>query len=38
MKSLGFNVEETAFINFVLPFLALLGPPVAGVIADKIGR
>ncbi|CAG0920744.1 unnamed protein product [Notodromas monacha] len=38
MKSLGFNVQETAFINFVLPFLCLLGPPIAGVIADKIGR
>lgn len=38
MRELGINVEETAIMSAVTPAVAILMPPVAGMIADKIGN
>ncbi|KAF7271686.1 hypothetical protein GWI33_015479 [Rhynchophorus ferrugineus] len=38
MRELGINVEETAIMSAVTPVVAILMPPVAGMIADKIGN
>ena len=34
----GITVEETAIVYTVLPFMAVIGSPIAGFIADKIGN
>uniref|UniRef100_A0A0A9W421 Major facilitator superfamily domain-containing protein 6-A n=1 Tax=Lygus hesperus TaxID=30085 RepID=A0A0A9W421_LYGHE len=38
MRELGINVEETAIMSAVTPIVAIIMPPIAGVIADKIGN
>lgn len=38
MRELGINVEETAIMSAVTPVVAILMPPLAGMIADKIGN
>jgi len=38
MRSLGLNVEEVALVNTVVPAADILGPALAGFIADKIGN
>ncbi|XP_057330117.1 uncharacterized protein LOC130670705 [Microplitis mediator] len=38
MRELGINVEETAIMSAVTPFIAIVMPPVAGVVADRIGN
>ena len=38
MRSLGFSVEDTALVNLAIPVADIFGPPVAGIIADKIGN
>lgn len=38
MRELGINVEETAIMSAVTPIVAMVMPPVAGMIADRIGN
>lgn len=38
MRELGINVEETAIMSAVTPFVAIIMPPLAGLIADRIGN
>ncbi|KAF2883909.1 hypothetical protein ILUMI_22294 [Ignelater luminosus] len=38
MRELGINVEETAIMSAITPVVSILMPPVAGLIADKIGN
>ncbi|XP_055344541.1 major facilitator superfamily domain-containing protein 6-like [Paramacrobiotus metropolitanus] len=38
MRSLGITVPQTAIILAVLPFVSAVGPPLGGLIADKIGN
>ena len=38
MRELGINVEETAIMSAVTPLVAIIMPPVAGMIADRIGN
>lgn len=38
MRELGINVEETAIMSAVTPFVAIVMPPLAGLIADRIGN
>ena len=38
MRSLGLSVEEVAIVNGVVPVADIVGPPMAGFIADRIGN
>ena len=38
MRSLGLSVEEVALVNGVIPVADIVGPPMAGFLADKIGN
>lgn len=38
MRELGINIEETAIMSAVIPVVAIIMPPLAGMIADKIGN
>lgn len=38
MRSLGLSTEEIAVVNGVLPAADMVGPPLAGFLADKIGN
>lgn len=38
MRQLGITVEETAFVYTVLPASQIIGPPIAGFIADRLGN
>lgn len=38
MRELGINVEETAIMSAVTPVVAIVLPPLAGMLADKIGN
>ncbi|CAG2102740.1 unnamed protein product [Medioppia subpectinata] len=38
MRQLGITVEETAIVYTVLPITQVIGPPIAGFIADKLGN
>lgn len=38
MRELGINVEETAIMSAVTPFVAIVMPPLAGLFADRIGN
>ncbi|XP_046383422.1 uncharacterized protein LOC124153999 [Ischnura elegans] len=38
MKELGIGVEEAAAMNALSPFIAVLMPPLAGLVADRIGN
>lgn len=38
MKDLGISVEETSYIYTFLPFTQIMGSPLAGAVADKLGQ
>lgn len=38
MRQLGITVEETAVVYTVLPFIQVIGSPIAGFIADRLGN
>ncbi|XP_014238903.1 major facilitator superfamily domain-containing protein 6-like [Trichogramma pretiosum] len=38
MRELGISVEETAIMSAITPFVAIIMPPVAGLVADRIGN
>ncbi|XP_058802857.1 uncharacterized protein LOC131670894 isoform X2 [Phymastichus coffea] len=38
MRELGITIEETAIMNSITPFIAILMPPIAGLFADRIGN
>ncbi|KAG7205834.1 hypothetical protein KM043_007775 [Ampulex compressa] len=38
MRELGINVEETAIMSAVTPVIAMVMPPLAGMLADRIGN
>ena len=38
MRELGINVEEVAIMSAISPFLALVLPPLVGMVADRIGN
>ncbi|XP_059482974.1 major facilitator superfamily domain-containing protein 6-like [Neocloeon triangulifer] len=38
MRELGVSVEETAVMNAVTPVIAIIMPPLAGMVADRIGN
>lgn len=38
MRELGISVEETAIMSAVTPVIAIVMPPLAGMVADKIGN
>lgn len=38
MRELGISVEETAIMSALTPCVAILMPPVAGIVADRIGN
>lgn len=38
MRQLGINIEETAIMSAVTPVIGVLMPPLAGLLADKIGN
>ncbi|XP_012220725.2 uncharacterized protein [Linepithema humile] len=38
MRELGINVEETAIMNAITPVMAMVMPPLAGMLADRIGN
>ena len=37
-RSLGFSIEDTALVNTAVPLADILGPPAAGLLADKLGN
>jgi len=38
MRSLGLSTEEIAVVNGVIPAADVVGPPLAGFVADRIGN
>lgn len=38
MRELGINVEETAIMSAVTPVVSIIMPPIAGLLADRIGN
>ncbi|XP_043461287.1 uncharacterized protein LOC122497923 [Leptopilina heterotoma] len=38
MRELGINVQETALISAITPLVIIIMPPLAGLIADRIGN
>ena len=38
MRSLGFNMEDASIVNSAIPVADIFGPPLAGVLADKLGN
>lgn len=38
MRELGINVEETAIMSAIIPVVAMVMPPLAGMLADRIGN
>ncbi|XP_011146297.1 uncharacterized protein LOC105187278 [Harpegnathos saltator] len=38
MRELGINVEETAIMSAITPLMAMVMPPLAGMLADRIGN
>lgn len=38
MRELGINVEEAAIMSAVIPVIGIIMPPLAGMVADKIGN
>ena len=35
---MGFSIEDTALVNTAVPLADILGPPAAGLLADKLGN
>jgi MFS family permease len=38
MREMGLNEEETAIMSSVTPIVAVVMPPIAGMVADRIGN
>ena len=38
MRSLGFTMEDASIVNSVIPVVDIFGPPLAGIMADKMGN
>ena len=38
MRELGINVQETALMSAVTPLAVIIMPPLAGLVADRIGN
>lgn len=38
LQSLGFGADKAAVVYAIIPLVAILGPPIAGAVADKIGN
>ncbi|GAB1866623.1 Macrophage MHC class I receptor 2-like protein [Camponotus japonicus] len=38
MRELGINIEETAIMSAITPLVAIVMPPLAGMLADRIGN
>ncbi|XP_065567359.1 uncharacterized protein LOC136031641 isoform X3 [Artemia franciscana] len=38
MRNIGLNIEEIGIISACLPFAALVGAPIAGMLSDKLGQ
>ena len=38
MRSLGFDMEDAAIVNSIIPVVDIFGPPLAGVLADIMGN
>ena len=38
MRSLGFTVQDASLINTAIPAADVVGPPLAGLVADKLGN
>ncbi|KAK4290038.1 hypothetical protein Pmani_037038 [Petrolisthes manimaculis] len=38
MRSIGLTIPELTWINSVLPLTSLIGPPLVGMLADKLGH
>ncbi|KZC05141.1 Major facilitator superfamily domain-containing protein 6-A, partial [Dufourea novaeangliae] len=38
MRELGINVEETAIMSAITPVIAMVMPPLAGMVADRVGN
>ncbi|XP_032677728.1 major facilitator superfamily domain-containing protein 6 [Odontomachus brunneus] len=38
MRELGINVEETAIMSSITPLVSMVMPPLAGMLADRIGN
>ncbi|XP_037795261.1 major facilitator superfamily domain-containing protein 6-like [Penaeus monodon] len=38
LQSLGFGADKAAVVFAIIPLVSIMGPPVAGAVADKIGN
>ncbi|KAL0268916.1 UNVERIFIED_CONTAM: hypothetical protein PYX00_010697 [Menopon gallinae] len=38
MRELGISIEETAIMSAMIPVIGIIMPPLAGMVADKIGN
>ncbi|XP_065580659.1 uncharacterized protein LOC136040345 isoform X2 [Artemia franciscana] len=38
MRSIGLSIEEISTISTCLPFVSLIGSPIAGMLSDKLGQ
>ena len=38
LKALGFTIEDASIVNSVIPGADIFGPPLAGILADKLGN
>ena len=38
LKALGFTIEDASIVNSVIPGADIIGPPLAGILADKLGN
>ncbi|XP_068215277.1 major facilitator superfamily domain-containing protein 6-A-like [Palaemon carinicauda] len=38
MTSIGLNIKQITWINSALPLTSLVGPPLVGMLADRVGR
>ena len=38
LRSLGFTIEDASIVNTAVPLADIVAPPLAGILADKIGN
>lgn len=38
LRSLGFTIEDASIVNTAVPLADIVAPPLAGLLADKIGN
>lgn len=38
LRSLGFTIEDASIVNTAVPLADIIAPPVAGLLADKLGN